>query len=138
MYMVPPLSNLLGTDSLTEFGNALLQGTANLDTLQVSPHTKLLLQHHHCKYPKYKDTSLPLRFEDLMQGFKKWPECTSTSPPGRHLGTYKSLLKDFLPPKKDNQPANTTDDDDRPYGINVMEAIFQMLCMAVKHTHTFE
>jgi len=36
-YTVPPLSDLLGTNSLTEFGDALLQGTTNLDTLQVSP-----------------------------------------------------------------------------------------------------
>jgi len=65
-YTVLPLSDLLGTNSLTKFGDALLQGTANLDTLQVSPHTKLLLQHHQHKYPKYKDTHLPLWFKDLM------------------------------------------------------------------------
>jgi len=46
--MVPPLSELLGTDSLTTFGEQLLQGTADLDTLQVSLHTKLLLQQHCC------------------------------------------------------------------------------------------
>jgi len=52
-YTVPPLTNLLGTNSLTEFGNQLLQGTTNLDTLNISPHTKLLLQQHRRKYPKY-------------------------------------------------------------------------------------
>ncbi len=136
-----PLTDLLGTDSLTEFGEQLLQGTANLDVLQVSRHTKLLLNQHRRKYPKYKSTHLPLRFEELMQGIWKWPERTSTSPSGRHLGTYKSLLKDFPPPKQKDKPDKQTeqpDDDARPYGINVMEAIFQMLCMAVKHTHTFD
>jgi len=73
-YTVPPLTDLLGTDSLTDFRDQLLHGTANLDTLQVSKHTKLLLQQHQCKYPKYKDTQLPMRFEELMQGFRKWPE----------------------------------------------------------------
>jgi len=81
-YTVPPLTDLLGTDSLTQFGEQLLLGTADLDTLQVSPHTKLLLKHHRRKYPQFKDTHLPLRFEELMQGFKKWPERTSTSPSG--------------------------------------------------------
>jgi len=76
-----------------------------------------------------------------MQGIWKWPERTSTSPSGRHLGTYKSLLKDFPPPKQKDKPDKQTEqpnDDARPYGINVMEAIFQMLCMAIKHTHTFD
>jgi len=73
-----------------------------------------------------------------MQGFNKWPELMSISPSGKHLGTYKSLLKDFPPPKKKNQPDDQMEEDDRPYGINVMEAIFQMLCMAVKHTHMFK
>jgi len=137
LYMVPPLTDLLGTDSLTEFGDQLLQGTANINALQVSPHTKLLLKQHCRKYPRYKDTHLPLQFKELMQGFKKWPERMSTSPSGHHLGTYKSLLKDFPPPKQKNEQALDKADNDRPYGINVMEAIFQMLCMAVKHTHTF-
>jgi len=105
-YTVPPLTDLLGTDSLTQFGEQLLLGTADLDTLQVSPHTKLLLKHHCRKYPQFKDTHLPLRFEELMQGFKKWPERTSTSPSGRHLGTYKSLLKDFPPPKSKKKIRN--------------------------------
>jgi len=136
-YMVPPLTDLLGTDSITELGNQLLQGTANIDTLQVGPHTKLLLKQHCRKYPRYKDIPLPLQFEELMQGFKKWLERTSTSWSGHHLGTYKSLLKDFPPPKQKNEPAPDKADDDCPYGINVMEAIFQMLCMAVKHMHMF-
>jgi len=45
-------------------------------------------------------TCIPLTFIKLMVGFKKWSECTATSPSGCHLGTYKSMLKDL--PKKDN------------------------------------
>jgi len=140
-YTVPPLTDLLGTDSLTKFGEQLLQGTANLDVLQVSMHTKLLLNQHGRKYPKYKSTHLPLRFEELMQGIWKWLERMSTSPSGCHLGTYKSLLKDFPPPKQKHKPNKQTKqpvDNAQPYRINVMEAIFQMLCMAIKHTHTFD
>jgi len=73
-----------------------------------------------------------------MQGFKKWLEHTSTSLSGCHLGTYKSLLKDFPPPKMKDQQDKHTGEEEWPYRINVMEAIFQMLCMAVKHTHTFD
>jgi len=72
-----------------------------------------------------------------MQGFRKWPEQTSTSPSGRHLGTYKSLLKDLPPPTPKNPTEQQKAEANRPYGINVMEAIFQMLCMAVRPMHTF-
>jgi len=36
-----------------------------------------------------------------------------------------------------NKTKNQDAEEDHPYGINVMKAIFQMLCMAVKHMHTF-
>jgi len=101
-------------------------------------HTKLLLQQHCQKFPKYKDTHLPLRFKELMQGIWKWLERMSAFPSSQCLRTYKSLLKDLPPPKQKDKPDHRNDDDDQPYGINVMEAIFQMLCMAIKHTHTFD
>ena len=31
-------------------------------------------------------------FNEYKQGFKKWKESTTTSPPGRHLGHHYSLL----------------------------------------------
>jgi hypothetical protein len=31
--------------------------------------------------------------DDIYYGFKKWPESTSTSPSGRHLGHYKALIQ---------------------------------------------
>jgi len=33
----------------------------------------------------------PLLYDKLQNGIKKWPERTTTSPSGRHLGIYKSL-----------------------------------------------
>jgi len=41
----------------------------------------------------------PIKAKEIIQGFKVWPEQTSTSPSGHHLGIYKSLAKDFPPPK---------------------------------------
>ncbi|KAI2494702.1 hypothetical protein MHU86_19837 [Fragilaria crotonensis] len=31
--------------------------------------------------------------DDLHKGFKQWPESTSTSPSGRHLGHYKAIIQ---------------------------------------------
>jgi len=41
-----------------------------------------------------------LTFDELIMGFKKWPEHTATSLSGCDLRTYKSMIKDL--PKKDD------------------------------------
>jgi len=74
----------------------------------------------------------PITFEELMKGFKKWPERTTTSPSGRHLGVYKSLLKDHLP--KDPPP----DLPPQTYGIEVMQSIFSLLQLALRHVHVYK
>ncbi len=61
-------------------------------------------------------TTKPLEFEALMSGFKKWPEHTTTSPSGCHLGVYKSLLKDHHNEKPGEVP--------KPKGIDIMHDIF--------------
>jgi len=68
-----PLSTLLNPDSLTPFGHQVLTGTADIENLEVSHHTKLLLRHQ-CAWPQ---SHLPhfhnLTFEDMIAGFCKWP-----------------------------------------------------------------
>jgi len=72
----------------------------------------------------------------LIQGFKTWPECTTTSPSGWNLGTYKALAKHFPPPKDEtkDQPA-----DNHPIksGNNVLKLLIWMMALAVTHTHTY-
>jgi len=65
-----------------------------------------------------------------MVGIKKWPEQTATSPSGWHLGIYKSLLNDSHH-EKPGEPITTK-------GIDIMQDIYQLLVLAVKHTHTFQ
>jgi len=100
-YTIAPLNNLLGYDGLTEFGEQVMSGTIPPD-IPVPPVTKLLLQHQQSLVTPEESTDIPLTFDELMAGFKKWPERTATSPSGRHLGTYKSMLKD-LPEKDDSK-----------------------------------
>jgi hypothetical protein len=38
--------------------------------------------------------STTITTEDVTKGFRKWKESTTTSPPGCHLGHYKSLIQD--------------------------------------------
>jgi len=81
-YMIPPLAPLLNYDSLMPFGPQIMQGTANLNKLQISHHTKLLLQHQSTWIPATYPRFHTLPFEAVLKGFHKWPECTSTSPSG--------------------------------------------------------
>ena len=40
------------------------------------------------------EISLQISRDELRKGFKLWKESTATSPSGRHLGHYKSLVGD--------------------------------------------
>jgi len=68
-YTTDPLSTLLYPDSLTPFGRQVLQGTADLQRIDVAHHTKLLL-HHQRAWPQ---SHLPkfhnLTFDDMITGF---------------------------------------------------------------------
>jgi len=77
---VPPLSDLLNYDSLTPFGAQVLSGTTNLTSLDVSPYTRLLLQHQHTWLPADHQKLQPFPFEAMLDRFCKWPEQMSTSP----------------------------------------------------------
>jgi exonuclease III len=87
-----PNRTLLGPDGTSDFSEAVLNGTyrslLNPDT--VSPETFLMLD-------QLQRTDVPpispdITFADFTEGIRKWPERTSTSPSGRHLGHYKSPL----------------------------------------------
>ena len=43
-YTIEPLKSLLGVDSITKFGNELLQGTANLEDLGLTNLQKIYFQ----------------------------------------------------------------------------------------------
>ncbi len=145
-YTVPPLSTLLNYDSLTPFGSQVLHGTADLNALDVSHHTKLLLQHQKMTLPSRRQRFHNMPFEAMLDGFRKWPERTSTSPSGRHLGIYKSLAKDAnkkQSKKKPNSTTNRTQTNQTPKapkhnGAHVLQIIHQLLVMAVNHCHTME
>jgi len=47
-----------------------------------------------------QDITHTLDYEGLMDGIKKWPECTTMSPSGCHLGIYKTLRKYVMEKKK--------------------------------------
>jgi len=131
-YTIPPLSDLLGFDGLTPFGDSVFHGEPIPDHLLLAPATRLLLKHQRSLLQMVEFSDHLITFEELMQGFKKWSERMTTSPSGCHLGVYKSLLKDHLP---NNPPPDLPP---RIYGIEVMQCVFTLLQLALKHTHVYE
>ena len=87
------LQTLLALDSLTTFGNSVFDGTVDLSQL---PLTKL----QQLYFTEMKKTEKPLinkvhnkiSLNEMKYAFTKWKERTPTSPSGRHLGHYKTLI----------------------------------------------
>jgi len=140
-FTIQPLSTLLNYDSVTPFAKQVIRGQADIDSLPLDHATKQFLKHQR-RPPRFLAKTQKLDFDKLTEGFKKWPEKTSTSPSRRHLGVYKSLLKD-VHRKKDTddtgQPTPTSQsDDNKKRGVDVMNMVYKIMQLAVKHTHTLQ
>jgi len=103
IFTIDPLQSLINDKCTIPFAQQVLQGTADIDSLPIDIHTKMLLKHLKKKINPNKNPAHNIDPEVIIQGFKQWPECTSTSPSSWHLGSwhlgiYKSLAKHF-PPK---------------------------------------
>jgi hypothetical protein len=87
-----PLAELQNWQADTETAELILQGSctnAELDDV-----TQLLLKH--CEATtKINTINTVLTMEEFTGKIKVWREGTSTSPSGRHLGHYKTLIKNI-------------------------------------------
>jgi len=136
-----PLGCLLQYDRLTQFNNLITQGKQVCTLHNFDEPTKAILANLCQKTPAATPNSHTLNYEMLLQGIKKWPECTTTSPSGCHLGIYKMLAKHVV--KKKNNQTNTPDapDDESSslkQGHNVLYLIFDMMNLAITHTYPLQ
>jgi hypothetical protein len=89
-----PLADLLNWQADTDTAELILHGEYNNEELDDV--TQLLLKH--CKsVTKLDHVSNTLTMEDFISKIRVWREGTSTSPSGRHLGHYKTLIKTIIP-----------------------------------------
>ncbi len=91
-FMTEPLGQLLAYDGLTPYGNKISQGWPQFDRHHFDEPTQAILVHLKQKVQQGQDIIHTLNYEGLMDGIKIWPERTTTSPSGRHLGIYKTCL----------------------------------------------
>jgi hypothetical protein len=80
--------SLMGPSGTTEFCDNVLNGTADLSSF--SPSLKAIFQQ--LENPPDVEVSDKISYDDFKDALKCWKEKTSTSPSGRHLGHYISLM----------------------------------------------
>jgi hypothetical protein len=79
----------LGVSGTTPFCNQVLAGTADLSNRPIT--LQAIFQQLH--QPHSVDISTAIDFDNFKDALHQWKETTSTSPSGRHLGHYITLLK---------------------------------------------
>jgi len=104
--------------------------------------TTAILQNLCNKIPHTATTAHLLDYDLLMNGIKKWPEQTLTSPSGCHLGIYTKMLQKHMAKKKKKNQGNDTEPPTNPglikQGHDILFLIFVILTIALKHTYPLQ
>jgi len=134
-----PLDRLLQYDGLTSFGDRVMDGR-ELGTLHhFDEPTTAILQNLRRKIPHDQPTAT-LDYDQLLTGIKKWPERTTTSPSGRHLGIYKTLGKHLVRKKQSNELEPSADNETGPLkqGRDILYLVFDIMALALKHAYPLQ
>jgi len=107
LFTMEPLSHLLTDNGLTPFGDLITNCWQVFNLHHFDEPTKLILGHLYHKLPSMGNHQHTLNYSLLMNGIRKWPKCTTTSPLGQHLGIYKTLQK-HLTMNKNNSDTDRT------------------------------
>jgi len=92
-FATEPLGRILAYNGLTTYGNKISRGRPHFDHYHFDEPTQAILENLKQKVQPGQEISHALNYDGLMDGIKKWPEQTTTSPSGRHLGIYETLRK---------------------------------------------
>jgi len=108
----------------------------DLEALPIDDAMQALLSNMCDKMKLNIDKEHPLIYEELQNGIKKWPEKTTTSPSGRHLGIYKSLQWHVLTKEALEALSPTQSAAPLKQGRDVLFLIFDIMSLALLHTYT--
>jgi len=108
-------------------------------TKQVIRNSTTILQNLCRKTPEDDETPI-LDYATLLEGIKKWPKKTTTSPSGHHLGIYKLLGKHVVKKKKENekQPEIIEETGPLKQGRDVLYLIFAIMSLALTHAYPLQ
>jgi hypothetical protein len=113
-YLIPPLSHIGSANGFNVFQDAAGNDIALPDSAFLETKTVMAILQERSTQPPPQWSS-KITFDEFISAFLHWRESTSTSPSGRHLGLYRSLVTaycdssgEFSDPEKD--PSLSTDD----------------------------
>jgi hypothetical protein len=135
-FTVPPLSTSLNFSGVTSTGHHILNGNhtiANTNNKYVNAILAELTQ--------VRDT-LPheISLNAMITGFSKWRETTTTSPSGKHLGIYKSLIQYHRHIERQSTKQTPRERTSLDNGLNIaltaLHIQHKIINLAIRHTHT--
>jgi hypothetical protein len=109
----------------------LLEGKLNVNAmpnLDSASRTLLNYLSNGKQLPKIDST---ISYETFIAALKKWPEKTSTSPSGRHLGHYKCLLVD-------DGNADRYDEQNSDPASSILSVYYRIATLALAHGISLE
>jgi hypothetical protein len=131
-FTCPPLSTALSFSGVTPTGSAILTGNYANPTDNNSVHAVLQELQQVCPHLPHH---MPLH--TMIRGFSKWREGTTTSPSGKHLGIYKSIIQYHQHVKENTQhtPLHVPSDNITDIALQIQNLIINL---AIQRTHTLQ
>jgi len=131
-FTVKPLNCLLQYDGLTPYGDRITQGKP-FNLHDFNEPTCAILKHLQRKVHVVHSPVPSLNHDMLLNGIRKWPERTTTSPLGCHLGIYKALGKNVIDKKQTNKETepNETIMNEIKDRCDVLYIIFDLMTLAL-------
>jgi hypothetical protein len=127
-FTIPPLSVSVNFSASTQTSDLILTG--QFEDEELNDLMTMFVTHLTNKTPlDYIESSL--KEDKIMKKFAIWPEKTSTSPSGQHLGHYRSLLQREMP--KDPQAPKM---EESRAALSTLHS--KMINIALKHGRSYQ
>jgi len=135
-FTVEPLNWLLQYDGLTPYGDHITQGKP-FNLHDFNEPTCAILKNLQRKVQADPSPAPFLDHTTLLNGIKKWPERTTTSPSGRHLGLYKALGKHVIERRQSDkgQAPQASNPHELNDGRDVLYIIFDLMTLALRQAY---
>jgi hypothetical protein len=131
------LAEMLGNNGVTKVSNEITHrryDTSKLPTTIAEICNEL---------QKKRDTqSAYMPMSDMIEGFNKWRERTTTSPSGKHLGIYRTLTRAVkhyyeIPTTDQNKPEPNQSKKHRETAELALTIQNHLINLAIKHTYSY-
>jgi hypothetical protein len=134
-FTIPPLTTALQFSGVSQAGREVLTG--NIPTIPLTTESARAILRE--LTPVRPSVPHKLSFNAMITGLSKWRDSTTTSPSGKHLGVYKSLVQYYRHTQQAIGRANTLQ---RPphsdIALPALKIQHFIINLAIAHTHTLQ